>query len=75
MDPRFLLPSPAPVMLARFNALFNAYCRWTRPGHVERDFMTAETSRDAEVAAIELQVFVAGDGVAAPLGEAARARA
>lgn len=57
----FHLPRPAPEMLASFNALFNTYCRWTRPGHVDRDFMSAETSQDAEVAATEREVFVVGE--------------
>jgi len=53
----FYLPAPAPVMLGRFNALFNAYCRLTRPGHVHRDFMTAETSQDRVVAGVEHEIF------------------
>jgi hypothetical protein len=53
----FDLPSPPQRMLATFNGLFNAYCRWTRPGHVWRDYMAADTSQDAEVAAVERQVF------------------
>ncbi len=71
----FLLPRPAPEMLARFNKLFNAYCKLTRPGHQFRDFMTADTSRDAEVARVEHEVFVVGDGVSERVGERPRAQA
>ncbi len=53
----FLLPEPAPLMLARFNHLFNAYCRLTRPEHHTKDFMTADTSRDAAVASVEHGLF------------------
>src|SRR5690606_23422354 len=60
----FLMPSPPDVMLGRFNAIFNAYCRLTRPGHQHRDFMTADTSRDAVVARVEHDVF-ADNGVRA----------
>ncbi|KAB2898255.1 MAG: hypothetical protein F9K40_11635 [Kofleriaceae bacterium] len=53
----FLMPSPPDVMLGRFNAIFNAYCRLTRPGHQHRDFMSADTSRDAVVARVEHGIF------------------
>jgi hypothetical protein len=61
----FHLPRPAPEMLARFNALFNAYCRLTRPGHQARDFMAADTSRDVEVARVEREIFAGARGAAA----------
>ena len=44
-------------MLARFNGLFNLYCRLTRPGHLPRDFMDAETSKDRVVAKTEREIF------------------
>ncbi len=53
----FELPAPPEVMLGRFNALFNLYCRLTRPGHQARDFMAAETSRDEVVARVEHDAF------------------
>lgn len=53
----FFLPAPAPIMLGRFNGLFNAYCRLTRPGHTPRDFMAAETSKDGVVARVEREMF------------------
>jgi hypothetical protein len=53
----FMMPEPAPVMLGRFNALFNAYCRVTRDNHVWKDYMAAETSRDGKVAEVEAAVF------------------
>jgi hypothetical protein len=55
----FHLPRPAPETLAGFNRLFNLYCALTRPGHVAKDFMAAETSRDAQVATVEHEVFSA----------------
>ncbi len=55
----FMLPAPGPVMLGRFNALFNLYCRLTRPGHQARDFMAADTSKDEVVAQVEQEIFAA----------------
>lgn len=55
----FFLPAPAGETLARFNRLFNLYCRWTRPHHAFKDFMAAETSKDGAVARVEREIFVA----------------
>ena len=63
----FYLPAPAPVMLRRFNALFNAYCKATRPGHQHRDFMAADTSRDEAVAQVEQDIFAGPAGAAPPV--------
>ena len=68
----FYLPRPAPEMLARFNRLFNLYCRLTRPGHLPRDFMDAETSKDRVVAKTEREIF-ASEVVAEARPSAARA--
>lgn len=53
----FELAVPAPRLLATFNTLFNAYARLTRPGHQWRDYMTADTSLDAQVAGVEREIF------------------
>ncbi len=53
----FDLLAPGPVLLRDLNALFNAYCKLTRKDHRFRDFMTADTTRDAESAAVERAVF------------------
>jgi hypothetical protein len=53
----FLMPSPSDEMLRDLNDLFNRYCRLTRPWHVHRDFMSAETTRGEPLLATEREVF------------------
>ena len=53
----FDLPTPGPILLRDLNLVFNAYCRLTRKHHRFRDFMTADTTRDAQSAAVERTVF------------------
>lgn len=53
----FLLPLPAPELLAMFNAVFNAYCSATRKNHQWRDYMSADTTRGAAEAAVEREIF------------------
>ncbi len=55
----FELAVPMDRLLAFFNGVFNAYAKATRPDHTWRDYMSAETSRDAEVAAVERDIFAA----------------
>jgi hypothetical protein len=55
----FLLPVPGDTLLASLNAVLNAYCDATRRGHVHRDFMAAETTKGAETAAVEREIFAA----------------
>jgi len=59
----FLLPVPSSVLLPTLNALFNGYCKVTRPGHVFRDFMSSETTRGAAERRVEASVFGDPDGV------------
>lgn len=40
-----------------YNRVFNAYCRATRPGHVDKDFMSADTSQGESVQAVEREIF------------------
>jgi hypothetical protein len=56
----FLLPVPGETLLAAINGIMNAYCEATREGHVRRDFMAAETTRGAETAAVEKEIFGSG---------------
>lgn len=67
----FYLPRPADETLANFNRLFNLYCRWTRRGHVFKDFMAAETSKDGAVAKVEQEIFAAAPPAPAPVAPAA----
>ncbi len=48
-----------------FNQVFNAYCRRTRPSHVDKDYMAAETTRGAEELAVEREAFGIGAAGAA----------
>ncbi len=66
----FLLPIPGSVLLPTLNALFNGYCKLTRPDHIYRDFMTAETTRGAAEREVELEVF--GDTASTPRGQTAQ---
>ena len=66
----FYLPRPADETLANFNRLFNLYCRWTRHGHVFKDFMAAETSKDGAVAKVEREIFAAAPPAAEPRASA-----
>ena len=49
----------ADAQTAFYNRLFNGYCELTRPGHVFRDFMAAETTRGDAAAKVEREVFAA----------------
>ena len=40
-----------------YNDVFNAYCRATRKNHADKDFMSADTSKGAEVQAVEREIF------------------
>lgn len=42
---------------AVFNRIFNLYCRATRPGHRERDFMAADTTFGERERAVEREIF------------------
>lgn len=42
-----------------YNQVFNAYCRATRENHVDKDFMSADTSKGDEVQAVEREIFAA----------------
>jgi len=53
----FLMPLPGSELLPVFNAIFNAYCSATRPNHVFRNYMAADTTHGAAEAAIEREIF------------------
>jgi hypothetical protein len=53
----FRLPLPGDELLVAINAIFNAYCYATRPGHAFRDFASADTTRGAAEAAVEREIF------------------
>lgn len=55
----FLDQASAHRQSAFFNALFNRYCKWTRPGHGYTDFLSADTTRGEEVARVEREMFAA----------------
>ncbi len=58
----FLLPLPSAQLMPIFNAVFNAYCKVTRPGHTFRNYMVADTTRGSAEADVEREIF----GHAAP---------
>lgn len=49
----------ADAQSAFFNKVFNRYCELTRPGHVFKDFMSAETTKGEGAAHVEKEVFAA----------------
>jgi len=53
----FLQPADAKQQVALFNRVFNAYCKATRPDHVDKDFMSAETTTGEAELAVEREVF------------------
>jgi hypothetical protein len=54
----FIDPAHADKQLRVFNGIFNRYCALTRgPAHRTKDFMAAETTRGADAARIEREVF------------------
>ncbi|MEZ4223619.1 MAG: hypothetical protein R3B13_21905 [Polyangiaceae bacterium] len=53
----FLQPEEADAQSQFFNKVFNAYCRATRPGHRDKDFMSAETTAGAAELAVEREAF------------------
>ena len=53
----FLQPEDARQQNAFFNRVFNAYCRATRPGHVDKDFMSAECTQGEAELAVEREIF------------------
>ena len=57
------------------NKGFNDYCRATRPGFVDRNFMEAETTHGREELAVEKEVFRLDDARPAPRAKPARAAA
>ncbi len=55
-----LLPAEVALRQAMlFNRIFNLYCRATRPGHEDRDFMAADTTSGEEERAVEREIFAA----------------
>jgi len=55
----FLQPEDAKQQNAFFNRVFNAYCRATRPDHVDKDFMSAECTQGEAELAVEREIFAA----------------
>ncbi len=55
----FLLPAPREKVLSDINEVFNLYCRATRPGHVHRDFMCADTTKGEAQRAVEQDILAA----------------
>lgn len=53
----FLNAEQANGQTAFFNRVFNLYCRATRPNHVDRDFMAADTTRGQAELAVERAIF------------------
>lgn len=53
----FLQPEDARQQNAFFNRVFNAHCRATRPGHVDKDFMSAECTQGEAELAVEREIF------------------
>lgn len=53
-----LLPKEAAAQQAAvFNRIFNLYCRMTRPGHEDRDFMAADTTFGERERIVEREIF------------------
>jgi len=55
----FKLPVPPEQLGSMINQLFNAYARATREGHQYRDYHLADTTRGADVRAVEAEIFSA----------------
>ena len=53
----FLQGQEAQAQTAFFNDVFNAYCRATRERHVDKDFMSAETTRGEVELGVEREAF------------------
>jgi len=53
----FALPLPRPILLESLNRLFNVYCKATRDGHRNTDFIAAESTRGEQELAVEAEVF------------------
>ncbi len=53
----FLQPEEVERQSAFFNRIFNAYCRATRKGHHDKDFMASETTAGAAELAVEREAF------------------
>ncbi len=56
----FKLAATPPQLEALIDFLFNQYCARTRPGHVQRSFIKAETTVGKEELAIDKDVFGIG---------------
>jgi hypothetical protein len=55
----FIDQGRADAQSAFFNKVFNRYCEMTRPGHVFKDFMSAETTKGAAASNVEKEIFAA----------------
>ncbi len=53
----FSLPFSSPALAKLLNTTFNAYTRLSRPGHVDRDYMQAETTKGRHELEVEEEVF------------------
>jgi hypothetical protein len=53
----FLERGEAEAQTRFFNQAFNAYCRATRAAHVDKDYMSAETTQGAVELAVEREAF------------------
>jgi hypothetical protein len=53
----FYLPLPADKLSSQFNWVFNAYCWMTRQDHSFRNFVAADTTRDAQARSVEAALF------------------
>jgi len=53
----FSLPVSGPTLTRLLNTTFNAYARRSRPVHVDRDYMQAETTRGRHELEVETEVF------------------
>lgn len=53
----FLLPAPREKILSDLNDVFNFYCRLTRPGHEQRDFMSSDTTRGSSQLEVEREIL------------------
>ncbi len=62
---------PTAPLTRLVNRALNDYCKATRPGFVERNFMEAETTQGKEELAIEKEIFHLDDARAARVAEVA----
>lgn len=53
----FYGPVKGETLMPILNGVFNAYCKATRPGFTEKDFMSAETTLGEEELALEQEIF------------------